>query len=169
MQRLSPVSTLPWTLSSEALDSVVLPTHGTDTEGRSGVKHWPMFSSVRKVNVMRRKTRGDRVATTREGCFKREWRHGRERERESGRGIEGGGESWCQSVSLLGINTKLKLPHFSPETRDEFWFKAKAWWTSAQLLSVLENCKHKPYNLLMWGHINYEVSFIYLKLPCVTG
>lgn len=48
-------------LSSEALDFVVLPTHGTDTQVRGGVKHWPVFGSVRR----RRWTRGDPTTETR--------------------------------------------------------------------------------------------------------
>lgn len=52
-------------ISSEALDFVVLPMQGTDTQGWGGVKHRPVFSSVRKVNV-RRRSRGDRPETREE-------------------------------------------------------------------------------------------------------
>lgn len=48
-------------LSSEALGFVVLPTHGTDTQVRGGVKHWPVFGSVRR----RRWTTGDPTTETR--------------------------------------------------------------------------------------------------------
>lgn len=61
--------------------------HGTDTQGRGGVKHWPMFNSARKVNVRRkrRRRRGERPQTRTES-FKPKLRHGRERERKRGEG-----------------------------------------------------------------------------------
>lgn len=57
-----PVSSL---LSGKALGFVVLPMHGTDTQGTGGVKHWPVFSSVRKATVSRERRRRRRTRTRR--------------------------------------------------------------------------------------------------------
>lgn len=48
------------TLSGEALDFVVLPTHGTDTQVRGGVEHWPEFRSVRRRKRKSRRRRSRR-------------------------------------------------------------------------------------------------------------
>lgn len=95
-------------LSGEALDLVVLPRHGTHTQGRNAVKHWLLFSSMERgeceeAEEVEEQYRGERQSHARSvsncGDSERERERGREREEE--RGSETQYLALCPSFGLI--------------------------------------------------------------------